>query len=40
MVVLYPKNALPDFMTNWILELMDSTVFFDFFPTGAIFIFN
>jgi hypothetical protein len=35
-VVLYPNAALPDLMTSWRRELIDSTVFFDFFAAGAI----
>ena len=34
-VVLYPKDALPDLITNWRRELMDSTVFFDFLAAAA-----
>lgn len=36
MVDLYPKTAFPDFITSWRRELIDSTAFFVFFPTGAI----
>jgi transcription antitermination factor NusG len=36
MVVLYPRLAFPDRITSCNLELIDSTVFFDFFAAGAI----